>query len=306
MPLTYEPEIFDLTLHIKDRIAIPTIHWQYINSNRRYAVQICMQSPNQEDTTIYQEANLCCKGIQHGKPLWQLSKENIYINNLRTENPLEMLAIALAGTYYPIDATIKKEGGIETIHNLSSLQKRFEDAKPNLLRDFDGDFAKDVIADIAYALQDSETFRKVLDDDIWVSLFFAPLAGAYDTLSASKEILLNIPVSFFEHSLKFICSATIQKNNIPADHIVVALSGNINNLEHIDTTGTLEVFYELNVAGHGIRNITCNITVNNAGETHLIFVKGYLLNETQIIKPDFLKPNSLEGDKKSFWNFLGF
>jgi len=285
MPIIVIDEIFDPIGNSHKHKQLPTVHWQYVGMKRDYAVQVDRLSPEGE-TAMCNNITMHCTGTKDGKALWQITKDNFYIDNIKPEDHITLLAIACVATYYPFEFMATKDGQIDSVINPDKLKKRFAEAKPTLLQYYEGDVAIEYIDEIETFLLDLERLKDIVTKDIWLSLFFAPIIGEYDHETRAKEVNIKFPFFGFEESILFkgiaIKGVTIKNRysvKVEGELILPAIVEDI-----IITSGKIEIIYDINNTTSYIENIKCNISIITEQGEHKMIMNGYEIIKRPIVE----------------------
>jgi hypothetical protein len=277
----------------------PVVQWHYSDMQRTYGVQVNWQSAATEKS-MYYDMLMHCKGVKDDIATWEISKSNIYLDNIRPEAPLELLAIACAEPCYPFEFDASKDGIIKSLLNTEKIKKRFAEAKEILFRDFDGGIALQYINATEQALNQLQQLKKIATTDLWLSLFFSPIIGQYNS-EKIKPLSINLPFFGFQEPLVFNGAIRIDKPNFDnksqALIVEAALDGTTIIEGEILLSGKLEATYDIDIPGHTIRNISCHATViTDKGEHHL-WLNGY-----QIETKETPAPEKEDAKSKSWWS----
>jgi hypothetical protein len=285
MPVIVIDEIFDPIGNSHKHKQLPTVHWQYVGMERKYGVQVNWQSP-QGEKSMHNTIDMNCTGMNEGKALWKITKDNFYIDNERPEDHISLLAIACAVPYYPFEFMATKDGKIDSIINTDKLKKRFAEAKLILLQYYEGDIATEYIEAVEKSLTDQEQLRNIVTKDIWSSLFFASIFGEYDYETKTKEVSIEFPFFGFEESLVFKGLARIDNRN--ENTITVIFEGILVLPAFIEnatlTNGKIEIRYDLDVHTYHIRNIMCDASTTTEEEEYITTVNGYEIIKRQTVQ----------------------
>jgi hypothetical protein len=278
----------------------PVLQWHYAGMQRTYGIQVNWQSPAGEKS-MYYDMLMHCKGVKDENATWEITKNNIYIDNKKTEAPLELLAIACAEPCYPFEFTTTKDGRITGLTGTEKIKERFADAKAILLRDFGGEVALQYISATEAAIDHPQQLESLVTTDLWLSLFFAPIVGRYENAEKTKPITINFPFFGFEQPLIFNGIIAIGKPDFDNKAQSIIAGAELDNSTIIEgdklLNGKIEATYDIDIPGHTIRNISCHTAVvTNKGEHHL-WLNGY---QTQTnAAPESEKENT---KSKSWWS----
>jgi hypothetical protein len=269
-------EIFDPIGNSYTHRQPPTVHWQYAGMDRKYGVQINWQSP-QGEKSMHNTIDMHCSGIKEGKALWEIIKDNFYIDNKKPEDHITLLAVACAAPYYPFEFMTTKDGKVDSVINTDKLKKRFAEARPTLLQHYEGDVAIEYIEATEIFLQDQEQLKDIITKDTWLSLFFASIVGEYDYETRAKEITIRFPFFGFEEPLLFKGIAT-KGINIKNRYLITIEAALMLPAIIEDITiagGKIGVTYDINIATSYIENIKCNTSITTEQGEYTMIINGY-------------------------------
>jgi len=106
----------------------PILQWHYSDMQRTYGVQVNWQSTSGEKS-MYYDMLMHCREIKDDIATWNISKNNIYLDNIRPEAPLELLAIACAEPCYPFEFAASKDGIIKSLLNTEKIKNALQKLK---------------------------------------------------------------------------------------------------------------------------------------------------------------------------------
>lgn len=277
-------QIYKIINDLPQQFGGPAVQWHYTGTSRTYGVQIAWQTSDGETSMDY-DIKMACPGLKDNDAIWHISKDNFYVNNIKPEDAVELLALACAAPCYPFEFTATRNGQVTSLLNVDKLRQRFADSKPTLLRDFDGEVALAYIAQMEKSINQPQQLKSLVTADAWLSLFFVAITGTYN-IQKTKPIVLQVSCFGFEDPLIFTGNATIGNpdflNKAQALKIEAELDPSVATQSQTIISGKLEAAYDIDIPGHRIRNISTHITLNTTdGEKH-IWLRGFLLTSDEI------------------------
>lgn len=306
MPTTTVNHIFDPIGNRAINKPKPTLHWQYVNMCQSYAVQIEWLQNNQQQHSLHQQITMHCTGIQKEKAVWQINKQDFFINEQEPENVMDELAIACAEQFYPIQLLIDKSGQFDSVLNIEEIQQRFTENKPTLLEDFEGAVAEEYINDIDKMLDNHNHLLNNIQKELWLALFFNPIYTVYAPEAYNASMQIQFPFYDFERAIIFITEATVNFKPTDINANTLTCQGQLDTSQQFSkvvrdrqtpTAGSMNIIYHLNQHKHQIQNINGQVTIQTDNSTSQINISSYALNDGQIIEQN----NTVEKQKPTGW-----
>ena len=268
-----------------------------------YGVQLSWQSPG-VDNTMYYDIGVACIGVKSaGSTVWEVTKGNYFIDNERPEGSFELLAIACAEPFYPVEFTVTQGGQIDALVNAGKIQRRFFEALPDLQRNFGGDLAKAYIQETQASLGEPEQLKKTITSDIWLSLFYAFGNEWFNNIEKGKVIIIDFPFFGYDAPLRFKGELIVGKKDNERKSQTILVNLVLDYLPAIEGRqilgGNMEIIYDTNIRGNQIRNIACHAIVNTDDGEHHIWLKGYQTSVTQ--RQAAIQPKEEEPKPKGWW-----
>jgi hypothetical protein len=281
----------------------PNVQWNYPGTQRSYGVQLNWKSPGIEKS-MYYNVGMTCSGMKGEDGIWEIIKEDIYIDNCKSEDQLDMLAIACAEPCYPFLFSAGKTGRMTALLNIETIKQRFNKALPILQRNFAGEVSSAYINAMIDAISQPGQLKKIISSDAFLSIFFSEITGQYNQ-QKTKPITINYPFFGFEDPLVFNGTVAIGKPNTEYKTQPLIVNADLAAFEAASTNeilkGTLEITYDIDIPGHMIKNISANIGVDTPSGKHRLWVNAYKLNSEILSSAPKTedKPNS-----KSWFSFF--
>jgi len=263
------------------------INWDYIGMRRTYGVKMWWNISGKEHS-LQQQVRLSC--IQRGDDnvLWAIAKQQFFIDGHVSENPMVELVIACSNVLYPVQFTKASNSSVDmySIENAAAIKQKFINSKPILERDFKGTITKKYLDDMEAALQQKEGLTKIIEQDVWLSLFFNHLFGRYE--DHEREQSISIPFWGVNDQVHFKGISQVNKTVTAWQTISLTYKG-VLDIETLSpevkyiyqpTAGNISISYDLEEDTHRIQNIVCDITIQtvNKGDATLK-ITGYKLTE---------------------------
>lgn len=232
-----------------------------------------------EAQMLHHQVQMYCREGEQGQTIWEISKQHFFINEYKPENPMYMLAIACAESFYPIQFSITNSGILDRVINTKELIARFAKQKPVLLQDFGGAIAEKYIHQTETAIQQPQQLAKLIQHDIWLSLFFLPYYGPYSYGDNTQPVNVTLPWQGTKGNLVFTGKLTLDRAKTEWGTNIAVFNGSISpSSENIN--GNLEITCHLDAVSHHIVNITCTADVHINNEDNVLNMSGYeIINE---------------------------
>ena len=285
-----------------NRSKAPFVECKYLGKKSTFGVQTMWQSPKDEKS-MYCEISMNCTKMKDVDAVWEITKSNYFLNNKKSEEPLEQLAMACAAPLYPFEFTTNSDGRITSLVNSEKIKARFAAAKNTLQREFGSDISMAYIAEIEFAFAQPQQLKRIVTADAWLSLFFTSITGYYDR-DRTKPILVSFPFFGFENPLQFKGKSVLGKPNIDQMtqeiNVEAELDSSIAVEGHEILDGRFEIAYDIEIPGHWIKNIDGQATVNTTAGKYQVWIQGYLIPDRETIT----EQTNETAKKRNWWSIF--
>ncbi len=149
------------------------LRWHYAGMQRWYGIKVAWEMNGKVNKLRYQ-IELRCIEEKPDTAIWSLRKQQYFIEDKQSENPVYQLAIACANQYYPLQVELYKNGGLKAVLNKDVVLERFRTGKEEITRNYGGALAGKYIAQTEAALASEIQLRKLVEQELWCALFFQP------------------------------------------------------------------------------------------------------------------------------------
>lgn len=153
---------------------------------------------NDEVNTLSYQLSLECKQTSKGHILYEINKQETYINNTEADLIADQLAEKVAQVLYPLKIIVNPEGKFTGIHNYEAIQKRWKTTRKNLEEYYQGEWSNKYLDLTEVTLQSEISLYNALCGDWFLSSFFAGIFVNYTPYfkfenTITFPILPNIP-----------------------------------------------------------------------------------------------------------------
>jgi hypothetical protein len=125
------------------------------------------------------QLSLECKQTSNGHLLYEINKQEVYIDNQEADLMADQLAEKVAQVLYPLQVIINPEGRFTGIHNFEAIKKRWKTAKAKLQEYYQGEWANKYLDLTEATLESEPSLQRALSGDWFLSSFFAGIYTYY-------------------------------------------------------------------------------------------------------------------------------
>ena len=285
-------------------IAIPVIFdHQGLNLSgdlfkRIYGVSIRFNKDNTEEQSITFEAKIIRK-YSHKDNSWnvQIDKKELRINDEVPYMASDEIAYKCWRVFYPLDLNISNNWSQKTITNTEELNKRWVALKKEFDQEYiDEEVSRWYINEFDKSIKNPFLLQTLVDQDIFLAFFFAPLYQVYTPFTLSAKVKMGIPIVPKIMPIQFDVEQYVLEHYSSFNSITIKQKGMINdgrcvndivnrrifpqNEEGEVAEGAYSTQYELDKDTKAIQSIIgdCSIKLPN-DEGRSIHIEAYYLSE---------------------------
>jgi hypothetical protein len=162
---------------------------------RIYGVSILFKKDNTEDHGITYEIKIVRK-YSHNDNSWdfQIDKKELRINNEAPNLASDEIAQKCWRVFYPLDIKVNDNWIHKTIVNIEELNKRWVALKKEFEEDYIDEVSKWYISEFDKSIKNPLLLQTLIDQDIFLAFYFAPLYRGYTPYALSAKVNVRIPI----------------------------------------------------------------------------------------------------------------
>ena len=166
-----------------------TLRCKPSNKKMNYGVTYTVSIDDVVNTISY-KLSVECKQTSNGHILYEIDKQETYINNEETDLIADQLAEKVAQVLYPLKVVINPDGKFTGIHNFEAIKKRWATTKRELQEYYQGDWSNKYLELTDATLQNEVGLYNAMCGDWFLSSFFAIIYTNYTPFFKFENTIL--------------------------------------------------------------------------------------------------------------------
>jgi len=154
----------------------------------------------------------------------ELTKEKTYVNNQGIDKMIEQLFEKAEQILYPLQISIKNNGGLNNIINHEEIAKRWKtDALPKLKEYYQSEITDHILEQMDQAYRDLNMRKEMFNNNIFYKLFFLPVYQGYPEFL--KKDFLQIFFSGLSQEIGYNIEFVLSKEYTGGNRIALKITG---------------------------------------------------------------------------------
>lgn len=187
----------------------------------------------------------------------ELTKEKTYVNNQEIDKVIEQLFEKAEQVLYPLQISVKKNGGLDNINNHEEIANRWKtDCLPKLKDYYQSETTDQILKQLDRAYANLNLKKQMFERNIFYKLFFLPIYRSYPQFS--KKDFLQVYFSGLAQEIGYETELILNKEYTRGNKIALKITGteeeNLFNKNR--TKGEANLLYKLNKETGEIFSIT--------------------------------------------------
>lgn len=177
----------------------------------------------------------------------ELTKEKTYVNNQEIDKVIEQLFEKAEQVLYPLQISVKKNGGLENIINHEEIAKRWKaDCLPKMKDYYQSETTDQILTQMDKAYSNLNLKKEMFERNIFYKMFFLPVYGSYPQFS--KKDFLQVYFSGLAQEIGYETELVLNKEYTKGGKIALKITGNEeeNLFNKNRTKGEVDLLYKLN------------------------------------------------------------
>ena len=192
----------------------------------------------------------------------EFTKEKTYVNNQEIDKVIEQLFEKAEQVLYPLQISVKKNGGFENIINHEEIAKRWQaDCLPKLKDYYQSETTDQILTQLDHAYANLNLKKEMFERNIFYKLFFLPVYGSYPQFF--KKYFLQVYFSGLAQEIGYETELVLNKEYIRGNKIALKITGteeeNLFNKNR--TKGEANLLYKLHKETGEIFSITGYLSI---------------------------------------------
>jgi hypothetical protein len=211
----------------------------------------------------------------------ELTKEKTYVNNQEIDKVIEQLFEKAEQVLYPLQMSVKKDGGLQNIINHEEIAKRWKtDCLPKMKDYYQSETTDQILKQLDLAYANLNLKKEMFERNIFYKLFFLPVFRGYTRYEASTD--LNVYFSSLNKNVQYNTKYLLNKEYTKGGKIALKIEGNEeeNGFNKGENKGELNFLYKLEKNTYEIFSIAGYCTVYEREQEHKVHFEMYKLNNS--------------------------
>jgi len=209
----------------------------------------------------------------------ELTKEKTYVNNQGIDKVIEQLFEKAEQVLYPLQISIKKNGGLDNIINHEEITNRWRgDCLPKLKDYYQSETTDRILAQMDKVYANLNLKKEMFGRNLFYKLFFLPVFRGYTNYEAATDF--DVYFSSLNKNVQYDTKYFLNKEYTKGGKIALKIEGNEeeNGFNKGENKGKLNFLYKLEKNTHEIFSIAGYCTVYEREEEHKVHFEMYKLN----------------------------
>ncbi|MBW3524069.1 hypothetical protein [Chryseobacterium sp. NKUCC03_KSP] len=211
----------------------------------------------------------------------ELTKEKTYVNNQEIDKVIEQLFEKAEQVLYPLQMSVKKDGGLENIINHEQIANRWKtDCLPKMKDYYQSEITDQILTQFNQAYANLNLKKEMFERNIFYKMFFLPVFRGYTRYEASTD--LNVYFSSLNKNVQYNTKYLLNKEYTKGGKIALKIEGNEeeNGFNKGENKGELNFLYKLEKNTYEIFSIAGYCTVYEREQEHKVHFEMYKLNNS--------------------------
>lgn len=187
----------------------------------------------------------------------ELTKEKTYVNNQEIDKVVEQLFEKAEQVLYPLQISLNKDGGLESIINHEEIAKRWKaNCLPKMKDYYQSETTDQILKQLDQAYANLNLKKEMFERNIFYKLFFLPVYGSYPQFL--KKDFLHVYFSGLAQKIGYETESVLNKEYTRGNKIALKITGteDENLFNKNRTKGEVNLLYKLNKETGEIFSIT--------------------------------------------------
>jgi hypothetical protein len=149
------------------------INFRPLNLDRVYGVVFSFWQGERRQTVHFEIKLLCKKRMDDGRFLFEIQKEQVYINGAAPDNLVDSLADQCGKVLYPLQVIVSPGGRFVSVFNDKEIARRWQEEKPRITRYYKGRIAEKTVQYMDLAIASKPHLYQSLCNDWFMALYFS-------------------------------------------------------------------------------------------------------------------------------------
>ena len=211
----------------------------------------------------------------------ELTKEKTYVNNQEIDKVIEQLFEKAEQVLYPLQISVKKNGGLENIINHEEIARRWKaDCLPKMKDYYQSETTDQILTQMDKAYANLNLKKEMFERNIFYKLFFLPVFTRYTNYEAATG--LDVYFSSLNKNVQYDTKYLLNKEYTKGGKIALKIEGNEeeDGFNKGKNKGKLNFLYKLEKNTHEIFSIAGYCTVYEREQEHKVHFEMYKLNNS--------------------------
>lgn len=214
----------------------------------------------------------------------ELTKEKTYVNNQEIDKVIEQLFEKAEQVLYPLQMSVKKDGGLENIINHEEIAKRWKaDCLPKMKDYYQSETTDQILKQLDLAYANLNLKKEMFERNIFYKLFFLPVYKGYSNFFMKD--FLQIYFSSLSRNAGYTIEYSLHKEYTKGNKIALKITGteDEDGFNRNSSKGKIDLLYKFERETREIFSINGYLSTFEKGEEYIIEFQAYEQKHSQSI-----------------------
>jgi hypothetical protein len=214
----------------------------------------------------------------------ELTKEKTYVNNQEIEQIIEQLFEKAEQVLYPLQVSVKKNGGLDNIINHEQISSRWKtDCLPKLKDYYQSETTDQILKQLDQAYTNLNLKKEMFERNIFYKLFFLPVYIGYPNFF--RKDFLQIHFSGLSSNSGYTLEYSLHKEYTKVNKIALKITGTEeeDGFNKNSSKGKIDLLYKFEQETREIFSINGSLSTFEKGEEYIIEFQAYEQKNSQPI-----------------------
>lgn len=214
----------------------------------------------------------------------ELNKEKTYINNQEIDKVIEQLFEKAEQVMYPLQISVKKNGGLDNIINHEQIANRWKaDCLPKLKDYYQSETTDQILTQMDKAYANLNLKKEMFERNIFYKLFFLPVYKGYPNFFGKD--FLQIYFSSLSRNAGYTIEYSLHKEYTKGNKIALKITGteDEDGFNKNSSKGKIDLLYKFERETREIFSINGYLSTFEKGEEYIIEFQAYEQKNSQSI-----------------------
>ncbi|MBO0593359.1 hypothetical protein I2486_18305 [Cellulophaga sp. E16_2] len=197
---------------------------------RVYGITIVFEKTGEEKQTLRFEIEVISKKDEITKKwLFQFDKRNEFINNRKPDLIAEKIAVECGKVIYPLQIEVGNNWSTKVVKSRKLAISQLKEFEEKTKMIYKSSFIDTYFLKTWETLNDPEKYLRAIEQNMFLSFFFAPLYLQYNALDDTAETIMNLPIVPFTKPIEYSIKQKVSPKQTRFNTVTVNQKGTITD-----------------------------------------------------------------------------